>query len=199
MYKHFIKPICDWVVALGLFFICIPLFLILILLLWITQGQIFFIQTRIGYRNQPFQLIKFCTMKNTCDKHGNLLPDMQRITPVGKILRYTSLDELPQLFNVLRGEMSLVGTRPLLPEYLPLYSDFQKRRHEVKPGITGLAQVKGRNLLTWQERFNLDIYYVDNQSFFLDLYILWLTFIRLINPKGVNASQDQTMERFKGN
>lgn len=138
-------------------------------------------------------------MRNAFDANGTLLSDMQRITPLGKFLRYTSLDELPQLVNVLRGEMSLVGTRPLLPEYLPLYNEFQLRRHEVRPGITGLAQIKGRNQISWQKRFELDVYYVDNQSFFLDLYILGLTFLRLFKPQGINANSDQTMEKFQGN
>ncbi|MCS6820937.1 MAG: sugar transferase [Microscillaceae bacterium] len=199
MYKNLFKPICDWIAALVLLFISLPLFFVLIPLLWLTQRQVFFVQTRIGYQNQPFNLIKFCTMRNAFDANGTLLSDMQRITPLGKFLRYTSLDELPQLVNVLRGEMSLVGTRPLLPEYLPLYNEFQLRRHEVRPGITGLAQIKGRNQISWQKRFELDVYYVDNQSFFLDLYILGLTFLRLFKPQGINANSDQTMEKFQGN
>lgn len=152
-------------------------------------------QQRIGYKNQPFYIIKFKTMRDLRDVQGNLLPDEQRMTRFGKFLRKTSLDELPQLINILKGEMRLVGPRPLLPEYLPLYTPQQLKRHNVKPGITGWAQINGRNALTWKEKFELDIWYVENRSFWLDLKILWFTFLKIF----IKNDGDVPTEKFDGN
>lgn len=157
--------------------------------------NLFFVQQRIGYKNQPFYIIKFKTMRDLRDVQGNLLPDEQRVTRFGKFLRKTSLDELPQLINILKGEMRLVGPRPLLPEYLPLYTPQQLKRHNVKPGITGWAQINGRNALTWKEKFELDIWYVENRSFWLDLKILWFTFLKIF----IKNDGDVPTEKFDGN
>lgn len=157
--------------------------------------NLFFVQQRIGYKNQPFYIIKLKTMRDLKDAQGNLLPDEQRITRFGKFLRKTSLDELPQLINIFKGEMRLVGPRPLLPEYLPLYTPHQLKRHNVKPGITGWAQINGRNALTWKEKFELDIWYVENRSFWLDLKILWLTFLKVFTRN----DGDIPAEKFDGN
>ena len=159
---------------------------------------IFFKQTRPGLNGKPFQMIKFRTMLDAVDEDGNPLPDDQRMTSFGKFLRSTSLDELPELWNVLRGDMSLVGPRPLLMEYLPLYNDEQRRRHEVRPGITGWAQINGRNALSWEERFKLDIWYVENQSFMLDMKILFLTVKKVLLRDGISADGEATMSKFTG-
>lgn len=199
MYKLF-KNIIDRCFALGLILLLTPFFLILLLLLVLqNRGTPFFTQIRPGKNTNFFTIIKLKTMRDTVDSTGTLLPDFERITPLGKIIRKLSLDELPQLINVLKGEMSFVGPRPLLPEYLPLYSKKQNKRHEVKPGITGWAQVNGRNTLSWQDKFKHDVYYVENQSFFLDLKILFKTVLKLIFPKDINANKGVTMEAFKGN
>jgi len=162
-------------------------------------GQpILFKQLRPGLAGRPFQMFKFRTMKESCDSNGKLLPDEARLTNFGRFLRSTSLDELPELWNVLKGEMSLVGPRPLLMDYLPLYSPQQARRHEVKPGITGWAQVNGRNTLSWEEKFNLDVWYVDNQSFLIDCKILWQTFLKVLKREGINTTSDAMMPAFKG-
>ena len=177
-----------------------PLLLILALLVRVKHGPpAFFCQQRPGLRGKPFQMLKFRTMTNERDAKGNLLPDEQRLTAFGKFLRRTSLDELPGLINVLKGDMSLVGPRPLLMEYLPLYSPEQARRHEVRPGITGWAQVNGRNALSWEEKFILDVWYVDNQSFWLDIKICWMTFIKVFQREGISQQGHATMEKFKGN
>lgn len=157
-----------------------------------------FVQNRPGLNQKIFSIFKFKTMRDTRDADGKLLPDFERITPLGKTIRKLSLDELPQLWNVVLGEMSFVGPRPLLPEYLPLYSEEQNKRHQVKPGITGWAQVNGRNALSWQEKFKLDVYYRENQSFFLDLKILIKTVGKVILPKDINAGEQLTMEPFNG-
>lgn len=184
------------------------LFLILFspLMLFITVGiriflgsPIFFKQLRPGRYGHPFKMIKFRTMKYVFDEQGVPLPDGHRLTRLGKFLRSTSLDELPELWNVLKGDMSLVGPRPLLMEYLQLYSTEQQRRHEVKPGITGWAQVNGRNSLSWDEKFRLDVWYVDNQSFWLDIKILWMTIKKVLVREGVSAEGQATMEKFQGN
>ena len=156
-------------------------------------------QTRPGLLGKPFALVKFRTMTDVRDEEGRLLPDARRLTRFGKFLRSSSLDELPELWNVLRGEMSLVGPRPLLMEYLPLYNEEQARRHEVRPGITGWAQVNGRNALSWDEKFKLDVWYVDNQSFWLDLKILGLTFWRVLRRDGISGRGEATMSKFRGN
>lgn len=161
-------------------------------------APVFFRQMRPGLYGQPFQMIKFRTMRDAVDLHGNSLPDSERMTPFGCTLRSASLDELPELWNVFRGEMSLVGPRPLLMEYLPLYNQEQYRRHEVRPGVTGWAQVNGRNALSWDERFKLDVWYVDNQSFWLDLKILFLTVKKVFVREGISADGDVTMPRFTG-
>jgi lipopolysaccharide/colanic/teichoic acid biosynthesis glycosyltransferase len=159
---------------------------------------IFFRQTRPGRHGQPFAIVKFRTMRDAVDTHGNVLPDSERVTPLGRFLRATSLDELPELWNVLKGEMSLVGPRPLLMEYLPLYSPGQARRHEVRPGVTGWAQVNGRNAISWDEKFALDVWYVDNQSLRLDLRIWWLTVLKVVRRDGISAAGEATMPRFTG-
>lgn len=177
-----------------------PLCLIVLLLSIFNKGAgVFFFQTRIGLNCKPFQIVKFKTMTNERDQLGKLLPDDQRLTPFGRLVRSLSIDELPQLVNVLSGQMSLVGPRPLLPKYLPLYSQEQSRRHEVKPGITGWAQVNGRNAISWEEKFKLDIWYVDNQSFLLDMKIIYLTVLKVIRRSDISASGAATMQEFKGN
>ena len=195
-----IKKIFD----LLLIFLSLPLILpiyLLTMLLVLTQLNfpILFRQPRTGLNGKIFNIYKFRTMTNDCDKDGILLPDALRLTKFGKFLRSTSLDELPSLWNVLKSDMSLVGPRPLLLEYLPLYSTQQARRHEVKPGITGWAQVNGRNAITWGEKFDLDVWYVDNQSIWLDIKILWLTVKKVIMRDGINQVGQSTMEKFKGN
>ncbi|WP_456407938.1 sugar transferase [Caldithrix abyssi] len=200
MYRNFFKPFLDFTLSLTAFILISPVLLLLSIVLLVQMGRpIFFVQTRPGYRGKPFRLIKFRTMKNEVDKQGNLLPDEKRLTRFGQFLRSTSLDELPELFNVLKGDMSLVGPRPLLMEYLPLYSKEQARRHEVKPGITGWAQVNGRNALTWQEKFKLDVWYVDHVSFFLDIKILFLTMIKVLKREGIQYPGQATMKKFTGN
>jgi sugar transferase EpsL len=160
---------------------------------------IFFKQIRPGLKGEPFIIYKFRTMTDEKDTEGYLLPDRNRLTKFGSFLRKTSLDELPSLFNVLKGDMSLIGPRPLLMHYLPLYDESQKRRHEVKPGITGWAQVNGRNTLTWKKKFELDVWYIENRSFWLDLKILILTFYKVIKRQGISASGEATMKPFSGN
>ncbi len=163
-----------------------------------NKGNPFFFQERPGFRAKPFNIIKFKTMTDEKDSEGNLLPDNLRITKLGSFVRKTSLDELPQLINVIQGDMSLIGPRPLLFKYIPLYSSEQMRRHEVRPGITGWAQVNGRNSISWTKKFELDIYYVDHISFGLDIKILWLTFLKVIKREGVNQSKERPMQPFTG-
>ena len=193
------KRLFDFTAALlGLLVLALPLLLLIILVRRNLGSPVFFRQTRPGLHGQPFQLIKFRTMRDATDAQGNSLPDAERITPFGSFLRSTSLDELPELWNVLKGDMSLVGPRPLLMEYLPLYTPEQARRHEVKPGITGWAQVNGRNALSWEEKFALDVWYVDNQSFWLDLKIIALTIKKVLLREGISAQGEATMPRFTG-
>jgi len=169
-------------------------------MLWIAnKGYPFFTQVRPGKDSEPFVVIKFKTMNDARDEQGNLLPDDQRLTRLGKFVRKTSLDEIPQLLNVMRGEMSFIGPRPLLMEYLNLYSPGQRRRMEVRPGITGWAQVNGRNVLEWKKRLEYDVWYVDNVSFLLDVKILWLTVIKVLRAEGISSGTSVTMEKFKGN
>ncbi len=176
-----------------------PLLLILALAIWLRLGwPIIFRQKRPGFKGKPFSMIKFRTMTDSRDGEGKLLPDEERLTPFGRFLRSTSLDELPELINVLTGEMSLVGPRPLLMEYLDRYSPEQARRHDVKPGITGWAQVNGRNAISWEEKFDLDVWYVDHRSFRLDLKILWLTLLSVVQRQGVSAEGYATMPVFMG-
>ncbi|MBT0653123.1 sugar transferase [Geomobilimonas luticola] len=179
--------------------LCWPLVLILALLVRIRLGSpVFFQQSRPGQHGKPFLMYKFRTMTENRDGQGNLLPDSERLTAFGRFLRSSSLDELPELLNVLKGDMSLVGPRPLLMEYLPLYTPEQARRHEVRPGITGWAQVNGRNAISWEEKFKLDVWYVDNQSFWLDLKILWMTFIKVFKREGISQEGEATMSKFMG-
>ncbi|MGC8866334.1 MAG: sugar transferase, partial [Bacteroidales bacterium] len=172
---------------------------IYIILSFVNRGKVFFLQDRPGKNGKIFKIIKFKTMNDRRSEDGQLLPDAQRITKVGKIIRSLSLDELPQLLNVVRGEMSLVGPRPLLPKYLPLYNPHQARRHEVHPGITGWTQVNGRNALTWKEKFELDVWYIDNMSFFLDIKILMLTIFKVFKREGINSQGSVSGVPFNGN
>ena len=200
MFHNIIKRFIDFTVSLfGLLFLS-PILIFLILVIAMKLGwPVFFTQVRPGFNSKPFRMIKFRSMTNAKDRKGNLLSNAQRMTPFGKFLRSTSLDELPGLINVLKGDMSLVGPRPLLMDYLPLYNDFQKRRMEVKPGITGWTQVNGRNSLSWEDKFKLDVWYVDNRSFWLDIKILWLTLIKVFKREGITHAGDVAMPRFKGN
>jgi lipopolysaccharide/colanic/teichoic acid biosynthesis glycosyltransferase len=185
--------------ALGLL-VATPFLVILALIIWVKLGNpILFVQTRPGMHGTPFEMIKFRTMKDAADAQGNVLPDSERMTPFGQVLRSTSLDELPGLWNVLKGEMSLVGPRPLLMEYLPLYSKEQYRRHDVRPGVTGWAQVNGRNAISWDEKFKLDVWYVDNRSFWLDIKILFFTVKKVLVRDGISGGGEVTMGKFTGN
>ena len=195
----FLKSIVDRIVALLLLALLAPLLLIVAFLVcWRLGTPILFCQDRPGYRGRPFRLLKFRTMTNFRDSRGLLLPDSERITHLGNWLRATSIDELPSLFNILRGEMSFIGPRPLLMEYLPLYSPEQARRHNLKPGFSGWAQINGRNAISWEEKFRLDVWYVNNQSLILDLHILILTIYRVIRRDGINAVGEATMAPFMG-
>ena len=193
------KRVFDLIaICFGLLFVLPVIAIIAILVRFKIGTPIIFSQHRPGLNNHMFNMMKFRTMTNECDTNGVLLPDSVRLVKFGKFLRSTSLDELPGLWSVLRGDMSLVGPRPLLVEYLPLYSEKQSRRHEVKPGITGWAQVNGRNAISWDEKFDLDVWYVDNQSFWLDIKILWLTVKKVIVRDGITAQGDVTMPIFRG-
>ena len=193
------KRIFDIFVVLISLLLLIPIYLLVILVVKIKlSSPIFFKQYRPGLKGKVFSIHKFRTMTNECDSNGVLLSDSKRLTQFGKFLRSTSLDELPSLWIVLKGDMSLVGPRPLLVEYLPLYSKRQSRRHEVRPGITGWAQVNGRNAISWDEKFELDVWYVDNQSIWLDVKILWLTVKKVIVRDGITAQGDVTMPIFRG-
>jgi undecaprenyl phosphate N,N'-diacetylbacillosamine 1-phosphate transferase len=199
MYKRYIKRLLDFFVALLLLFILSPFIgFITLVLYFLNDGMPFFTQDRPGQHEKKIRIFKFKSMNDKKGPDGNLLPDMLRITPFGAFIRKTSLDELPQLFNVLLGDMSLVGPRPLLFKYIPLYSDEQRKRHLVKPGITGWAQVNGRNSISWEQKFKLDVYYVENLSFGLDIKILWLTLLKVIKREGVNQSGDRPMQPFDG-
>jgi lipopolysaccharide/colanic/teichoic acid biosynthesis glycosyltransferase len=194
------KRIFDICVSLFALFILCPVLLLTMLLIRIKLGSpIFFRQQRPGLHGRSFEMIKFRTMTDAKDMSGNLLPDSDRLTPYGRFLRSTSIDELPELWNVLKGDMSIVGPRPLLMEYLPLYSPEQKRRHDVRPGITGWAQINGRNAISWDEKFAFDIWYVDSQSFKLDIKIIGLTLRQVLFRTGINADGSTTMPRFNGN
>ena len=198
MYKAF-KRLCDLALALILVSLLLPLFLILGIVVSLYSNQIFFAQTRIGKDNVPFTIFKFKTMSDEVDSNGNLLPDHQRITVIGNVIRLLSLDELPQIYNILIGDMSFVGPRPLLVDYLELYTSEEIRRHNVLPGITGLAQVKGRNSLTWKEKFEFDIAYVKNFGLTQDLSILIKTFFVILKRTGINSSVNNTMPKYNGN
>lgn len=198
-YPDFGKRVLDLALASLMFLVLFPVFLILFLILsFHFKGSPFFLQERPGKNGHPFQIMKFKTMNDKRGMDGNLVSDENRITPLGKIVRKTSLDEIPQLLNVLKGDMSLVGPRPLLPEYLPLYTETQARRHEIKPGVTGWAQINGRNAITWEKKFDFDVWYVDHISFGLDLKILFQTLWNVLRGKGVSQHGHVTVGRFTG-
>ncbi len=200
MYKKYLKRLIEFCLSALLLLLVSPMLLVVTILLAIAnQGNPFFFQIRPGLNEKLFKIIKFKTMNDKVDKKGNLLSDDKRITSVGKFIRKTSLDELPQLLNVLKGDMSLIGPRPLLPEYLPLYSNEQKKRHNVKPGITGWAQVNGRNAISWKQKLDYDVWYVEHLSFLLDVKIIIKTAQKVLQSDGINASTKTTMNRFKGN
>lgn len=200
MYNSFFKRLIDCVGASFGLLILSPIFVIAIVgLYFANQGKPFFFQLRPGLEGKIFKIIKFKTMNDKKDAEGNLLPDEERLTKIGKFVRKTSLDEIPQLLNVIKGEMSLIGPRPLLPEYLPLYDAIQRRRHDVKPGITGWAQVNGRNAISWQQKFEYDVWYVDNLNFALDVKIVFLTIKKVFKREGISSSTSETMEAFTPN
>ena len=201
MYRSFLKRLIDFSLVFCALVICFPvLFIITLWLHFANKGAgVFFLQNRPGRDGKIFKVIKFKTMTDECDSKGNLLPDEQRLTKVGKFVRSTSIDELPQLINVLKGDMALIGPRHLLPQYLPLYSKEQARRHEVRPGITGWAQVNGRNAISWTKKFELDVWYVDHCSFLLDLKIFLLTIRKVFVREGISSDTSVTMEPFTGN
>ena len=201
MYSHFLKRILDFLIVFCVLVTIWPILLLLIIWLHFANkgAGVFFTQERPGKNSKIFKVIKFKTMTDECDANGDLLPDEQRLTKVGKFIRSTSVDELPQLINVLRGDMALIGPRPLLPQYLPLYNKEQARRHEVRPGITGWAQVNGRNAISWAKKFELDVWYVDHCSFILDLRIIVLTIKKVFVREGISSETSATMEPFTGN
>jgi len=200
MYNYFFKRILDFLAAIVGLILLSPIFLIITIALCIANhGKPFFYQKRPGLKGKIFKIIKFKTMNERRDDDGNLLPDVNRLTRIGSLVRKTSLDELPQLINVLSGQMSLIGPRPLLPEYLPLYNEKQQRRHELRPGITGWAQVNGRNAITWEQKFDYDVWYVDNYNFLLDVKIVVLTLKKILVSEGISQKGQATTEAFKGN
>lgn len=199
MYKSLIKPFFDITCAFIGLVLLLPIFvLVTLFLLFANDGKPFFFQLRPGKEGKIFKIIKFKTMNDRKDAHGNLLPDADRLTKIGSFVRKTSLDEIPQLLNVVLGDMSIVGPRPLLTTYMHLYNDFQNRRHEVKPGITGWAQVNGRNAISWDKKFELDVWYVDHISFLLDVKILFKTIQKVVKSDGINAVDSATTEPFQG-
>jgi lipopolysaccharide/colanic/teichoic acid biosynthesis glycosyltransferase len=199
MYNKYLKPVFDFSASLVALLVFLPLFiLITVALYFANSGKPFFFQQRPGKNGKIFKIVKFKTMTDAKDVNGNLLPDAERLTTIGTFVRKTSLDEIPQLINVLKGDMSLIGPRPLLTQYLHLYNDFQNRRHEVKPGITGWAQVNGRNAISWDKKFELDVWYVDHSSFLVDLKILFKTILKVVKKEGINAADAATIEPFNG-
>jgi undecaprenyl phosphate N,N'-diacetylbacillosamine 1-phosphate transferase len=199
MYKKYLKRVLDFILALFGLILLAPLLLFILIGLFFTfKGNPFFYQIRPGKGGALFKIIKFKTMNNNKDISGNLLPDSERITPFGSFVRKTSLDEVPQLINVLKGDMSLIGPRPLLTQYLPLYNATQNRRHEVRPGITGWAQVNGRNAISWKQKFEYDVWYINNISFILDLKIVLLTIKKVLKREGISQSGHSTVEPFNG-
>lgn len=199
MYKHFLKKLLDFFIAFTALLVLSPLLIpITVLLALANNGKPFFFQKRPGKNGRIFKIIKFKTMTDEKDENGDLLPDEKRLTAVGKFVRKTSIDEIPQLINVLKGNMSLIGPRPLLPQYLPLYSERQKKRHNVKPGITGWAQVNGRNAISWTKKFEYDVWYVENLSFGLDVKIIIKTIKKVLISEGINTANMATTEAFNG-
>jgi lipopolysaccharide/colanic/teichoic acid biosynthesis glycosyltransferase len=200
MYQRFVKPLCDKVLALVLLLCLSPIILATMLLLLVAnRGSVFFTQERPGLHARLFKVIKFKTMNDRRNAQGELLPDKDRLTTIGRLVRSTSIDELPQIINVLKGDMSFIGPRPLLVKYLPLYSEEQRRRHNVRPGISGWAQVNGRNAISWTKKFELDVWYVDHVSFALDLKIFFLTIKKILIRDGISQEGNATMESFTGN
>ncbi|HRH33918.1 MAG TPA: sugar transferase [Catalimonadaceae bacterium] len=200
MYRIYIKPLIDKTVAFTVLLLASPVLLLMTILLWFANdGKPFFYQRRPGKHGRIFSILKFKTMNDKRGPDGELLSDAERLTPVGSFVRKTSLDELPQLVNVLKGDMSLIGPRPLLIEYLPRYNQRQARRHEVRPGITGWAQVNGRNRLDWPTRFEMDVWYVEHLSFWLDIKIVWMTIHKVFRAADINSTTSATMEKFMGN
>lgn len=200
MYKLFLKRLIDFIVAFLALLILSPVFIIVTIgLYFANDGKPFFFQSRPGLNEKIFKIIKFKTMNDKKDADGNLLPDADRLTPIGAFVRKTSLDEIPQLINVLKGDMAIIGPRPLLIQYLPLYNPVQRRRHEVRPGITGWAQINGRNAISWSRKFELDIWYVDHVSFQTDLKVFFLTFKKVFKSEGISAEGHVTIEPFNGN
>ena len=200
MYKIYFKRFLDFFVALIGLLLLSPIFLLATIgLFFANQGKPFFFQTRPGKNEKLFQIIKFKTMNDKKDAAGNLLSDAERLTLIGSFVRKTSLDEIPQLLNVLKGDMSLIGPRPLLIQYLPLYNKIQKKRHDIRPGITGWAQVNGRNAISWEQKFEYDVWYVENCTFALDVKILFLTVKKVFKSEGISQEGEVTMEVFKGN
>ena len=199
MYKKYIKRIIDFMISLiGLLMLSPVMIITTILLAFVNKGKPFFFQIRPGFNEKLFKIVKFKTMTDAKDADENLLPDSERMTKVGNLVRKTSLDELPQLWSVLKGDMSLIGPRPLLPEYLPLYNNEQKKRHHVKPGITGWAQINGRNAISWQQKFEYDVWYVNNISFLTDVNIFFKTFAKVFKSEGINKEGSATTEYFNG-
>lgn len=199
MYSLFFKRFLDVLISITVLVIGMPLLIVVYLILsYQNKNKAFFFQERPGLHQKPFHIIKFKTMTDEKDVDGNLLSDAKRLTKAGKLIRKLSIDELPQLINVLKGDMSLIGPRPLLYKYIPLYSEEQLRRHEMRPGITGWAQINGRNSISWTKKFEYDIYYINNVSFLLDIKILWMTFLKVIQTHGVNQSLDRPMNPFNG-
>jgi lipopolysaccharide/colanic/teichoic acid biosynthesis glycosyltransferase len=199
-YRDIIKPLLDKLAALLILLPLLPLWLLLTILLWAAnRGKPFFFQPRPGLNGKIFVLMKFKTMSDKRDEQGNLLPDKDRLTGLGKLVRKTSLDEVPQLLNVLKGDMSLIGPRPLLVEYLPLYNEEQHKRHSVRPGITGWAQVNGRNAISWDRKFAYDVWYAEHLSPGLDLKIIWLTIQKVLRSEGISQQGQATAEKFTGN
>ena len=196
-YRSWGKRVFDLILTIPVYLVFSPVMILIAFFIRLTMGKtVFFRQIRPGLHGKPFSICKFCTMTNYCDEDGCLLPDSGRLTRFGKFLRSTSLDELPELFNVVRGEMSIVGPRPLLMQYLERYTPEQARRHEVKPGLTGWAQVNGRNAITWEDKFKLDVWYVDNWSLWLDLKIIGMTVLKVLKGEGINQPGQATMEEF---
>lgn len=199
IYISIIKPLLDKSIALFFCILLLPLFVVVMIALAIlNKGQIFFIQKRPGKNDVLFSIIKFKTMNDKKDYAGVLFPDAERLTTIGRFIRRTSLDEIPQLINVIKGDMSMIGPRPLLVEYLPLYNSRQRKRHEVKPGITGLAQVNGRNAISWEQKFEMDVWYVEHISFWLDVKIALKTIYKVFKSEDINSASSATVEKFSG-
>jgi lipopolysaccharide/colanic/teichoic acid biosynthesis glycosyltransferase len=199
MYKLFLKRLFDFLIATTAFIFAFPIFVVIMIWLsFVNKGKPFFLQKRPGKEGKIFKVIKFKTMTDEKGENGKLLPDNLRMTSIGRFVRKTSLDEIPQLLNVIKGDMSLIGPRPLLVSYLPLYNETQKRRHEIRPGITGWAQVNGRNAISWEQKFIYDVWYVDNYSFLLDIKIIFLTIFKVFRREGINAEDTVPMRPFAG-